>query len=391
MKKMIIALLILTMTFSLCACKKTPDATNTTPDTQVTTESTEETTEATEPAVSVDQQPMTSISLPVIKESEKADDGTEIFHITYQNISLTMPESEVADKIILDFLNRTDLHEDTAWIRDAAVSMHKEGIGSLPLWSRITYNPMRVDQTVISLYGSYAAFTGGAHGSFSCKSVTYDLLTGEPLSMGQIITEDATAETLTALVCAALKPQAGEGNLFEDYEATVKQLLQKNIQSYADWYLSTDGLCFYFSPYEIGPFASGDIVAQIPYSELTGILKDEYFPAERDIVNGNAKVVAFEEAVLEDFTQFAEIVLNEGGQKMLVYTDSALYDIRLETGNMSTDGTRFIPEYTVLGAGSLTPGDALTIEASFEEESFALRLTYTAGGETFSEIIQGIE
>ena len=48
--------------------------------------------------------------------------------------------------------------------------------------------------------------------------------------------------------------------------------------SSASWYFSDTGMHFYFSPYEIAPYVVGEVDIEIPYAELRGILKEEYFP-----------------------------------------------------------------------------------------------------------------
>ena len=61
-----------------------------------------------------DNQALLSVSVPAVTETSSADDGTIIFQYTYQHMSLILPDAAVANKIIIDFLNRVDTTQDTA-------------------------------------------------------------------------------------------------------------------------------------------------------------------------------------------------------------------------------------------------------------------------------------
>lgn len=379
MKKQTIMIMLLAAALCLAACSKTPvETVDTTPS---TTEATTAPTEETKPPkMPVDQQPMAAISLPVVTESETAEDGTVVFNYTYQNISLIVPDPEVADKVIVDFLNRTDMHDSAESIRTAAIAAYKQAPSYwTPYLSQSVYTPTRIDQSVLSLFGSYVSYDGAAHGGQVSKAVNYDLLTGNVLSWEDILAENVTHEDICRLVLEALAAQEEEKMLFEGYETIVQELFSHGLQHNTDWYLSGNGLCYFFSPYDIGPFSSGTIVAEIPYSSLTGILDDAYFPAERDLATGDLQVHLFEEAKAENFSQFAEVVLEAGTDKILVSVDTSVYDLRLQTGTWSANGSVFNPTATVLAACALTPGDAVMIEAPLADEQTQLRLIYNNG------------
>lgn len=379
MKKFLVLSMLLSLVASLFGCGvPAPPATE--PATQAT-----EPTGTTAPAPVVLQSPMIAISLPMVTENHTGKSGDVIFYRTYQNISLTLPESEVADKIILDFLNRTDTEADSLGVLESAQEMEADGVGPLPLHTMIRYTPMRVDRTVISLYGFDREYTGGAHSNFSCVAVTYDLTTGNALSLDAVLCEDVTAEELLQPILDALEPQFREGALFEGYEKTVETILQKELSTYKDWYLSPTGLCFCYSPYELGPFASGDIVAQIPYEKLAGILKDAYFPAEKDIAQGSLIHEEFEAADLTQYSQIAEVILAQEGNKLLLYTNSRIEDLRIEAEATYVENPGYLETYTVFACESLTPGDAIVIQTA---KGSNLTFTYTTGAQTVTETLE---
>lgn len=330
-----------------------------------------------------EQLPMYAISLPVVTETESATDGTTIFKHTYQNISLVIPEPEVADKIILDFLNITDLHSEAEALKNTAEQEYTANPESFSsYWVQSIYNPTRIDRGVLSLYGSYATYSGGAHGAFSFKSANYDLVTGEPLDLDDIFAANVSVDEICNLIIRSLKDQKEAEQLFDDFETIVLDLIRKNFPKNHDWFFSADGLCFFFSPYEIGPFASADVVAVIPYDSLIGILDEAYFPAEREHVNGTVQGEIFDESKLDDFTQFAEITVEENSDQILLYTNKSVYDVIIKTGSWSADGKTYTPEYTLLVSHTLTPGDALMIENALTQTLPSMQLSYTTNDQT---------
>lgn len=386
MKRCFMYLLTALMLISLWGCRQAPATVPSTAG-QETTETTEPAPTETHPKITAEQQPMAVISMPVVTENETAADGTVIFSHTYQNITLTLPEPEVAEKITLDFLNRTDLHDIALSIRDAAIAAHTQGSGITdPYLCSSVYAPVRIDRGVLSLLGNDVTYEGGAHGSQVSKSVSYDMVTGNALTWQDILQDGITSGDICTLVLDALGEHKDKSQLFPDYPQTVESIFAQGLQHHTDWYFSNDGLHCFFSPYEIAPFATGTVTAKISYAALTGILKDEYFPPERDVANGLLTVERFNEEKQENFSQFAEVVLKDGSEKFLIYTDSIVYDVRLETGKLSADGKKFIPTHTVLGAAALTPGDAIMIETPVDDLNTKLQITYSSGEETVTLI-----
>lgn len=327
--------------------------------------------------------PLLAVSLPVITQSETAEDGTVLFNYTFQNLSLVLPDPEVADKVILDFLNRIDLTASEAeTIRTAAIDDYKSTESWNPYLCQITYDPTRIDTGILSMFGSHVSYSGAVHAGAIYRSVSYDLVTGNALALDDIFTENAESSELSQLVLEALNAKKEQAQLFDGFEITVAERFEKNYQQDKDWFFSNQGLCFFFSPYEIGPYASGTIIAEIPYSKLVGLIDDAYFPAEKESIAGNVFAKPFDNMEMDEFSQFAEVILKEDGTKILLYTDKAVYDVRIETGSRSSDDGIFTPEHTVFSAYGLSAGNAIMLQADFSLVQPAIRLSYTTGDET---------
>ncbi len=376
MKRLLVILLSIS-TLLLCSCAKQPQ-TGGTSDTTGSTQASTSATDATTQDIVITQKAMYAISLPPVAESAKADDGTVIFNSAYQNISLTLPEQEVADNIIVDFLNRTDkLIQHAESTLTSAKQAYIPGSEWLPYVLQLRYSPQRLDAGVLSLYGEKTSYAGAAHAAISGESVTYDLLTGNVLSLSDIMLNSVTGDTLCKLVTEALNARAADEklSLFTTFDQTLKQLFRTELSDYEDWYFTAEGLSFYFDPYEIAPYSAGVINVVIPYSDLTGLLIDAYFPAEEDLITGNLNVTALTAEQAEQYTQISEIILEEGTTQVLLYTDGAVSDIRITTDT----------DTTVFAAYTLTPGDAIMVESDLA--SAALSVSYRTGNQYVTQSI----
>lgn len=334
------------------------------------------------------QEAMAAVSVPATTMYGTAQDGTTVLSYTYQGMSLILPDPDVADKVIRDFLDRVASTHDTAYaLYGAAVAAYNGSSGWNPYLYSVTYSPTRIDLGVLSLYGSTVTYSGAFHPERHSRSANYDLLTGDVLTLASIMSASATKDDFVRLVLESLEEIEDSAYLRDGYEETVRQRFSRDESTDQDWYFTNTGLCFYFDPYEIAPYSSGVIVAEIPYSKLAGLIYDGYFPAERDIVESNVNASLFSNVDPNRFSQTAELILNMEDQMFFLYTDGLVWDVQIDVGTWDPSGTEFTSEYTALYSHALSPGDALMIQASFGDAQPALRLTYQSGTQTITKYI----
>lgn len=376
MKPYIAFFLIFSMLLSLAACdlplKPAEDSTTSPTEAFTPPESTNSTTE---PEPVLPQTPLITVSLPVITESSTTDDGTVLFNYTFQNISLVTPDADVADLVIIDFLNRIDATRASAEsIHSMALSAYRGQTTWTPYLCMISYTPKRIDSGVLSMFGTQASYYGSPHPETVYSALNYDLVTGTALTLGDILSEGDFIDILLQFTLEALEEQKERSYLYSGYEQTVASLFSgSSLQN--SWFFSPEGLCFYFVPYEIAPYASGVITAEIPYEKLPGILKDAFFPSERDIAAGEVSVSLFKTADLEIYSRFSEVVLTPDSDKLLLHTDETVRNLVIETGTWSSSGSFFTAQHSVFAASSLSSGDAVMIETKLSHTP-TLRLQY---------------
>ena len=333
-------------------------------------EPTQEVVEETEPV------PLYAVSVPATSDVTQAQDGTTLFTYTAQHMQLILPDAEVADKIVLDFLNRVDAaREDATNVLLQAQADYPGSEDWQPYFYQILYSPTRIDRGVLSLFGTQNSYAGGMHGSKSCIAVSYDLLTGDPLTLGSIMHQDAEKMDFIDLVIGKLDAIAQTHILFDDYKEGALARFSQDENLYEDFYFTDTGLCFFFSPYEIAPYASGIITVEIPYNELTGLIYDGYFPDEQDRTVGHMLTKAFSEANTEDFSSMAEITLENSNDTMIIYPDGNVTRIAVNIPGNDMD----FPDYTVFRAFHMEKTEAIVLRCPSDMQK-NITISYFSNG-----------
>ena len=273
---------------------------------------------------------LVAVSLPTQTQNEKHDDGTTLFQYTFQHMSLVLHKPQVADKIILDFLNRVD---STTAAAESTKEMAKNAYNGNQNWTpymyHITYSPTRIDHKVLSLFGNNVVFSGAGHPERTCVSASYDLLTGDVLTLASIMNKDATIQQFCDLTLAGLAEMAEGDYLYDNYKKTVQQRFEQDAAQDEAWYFTQTGLCFYFAPYEIAPYSSGVITVEIPFEKLNNLIHADYLPSARTSPTGKITVTPFNNTNLNNLSHIAEIVMEEDGKMYMLQTDGNVQDVRI--------------------------------------------------------------
>jgi hypothetical protein len=206
-------------------------------------------------------------------------------------------------------------------------------------------------------------YTGGAHENAGYRAINYDMVTGNPLELGDILVDLSLIDKVKELVFQQLAPSKDE--FYPDYADIVEETFDDMTASYKNWYLSNEGLCFFFSPYELAPYAVGDVVAQIPYEHLTGILENAYFPAERETHDGTVLMSAFQDTDMDSITQITEVVTDENGSIWVFQPVGSVRDVRISCEYPNLYGnSEYAEQHMVFGCDDLAAGDGIVVRAT---------------------------
>ena len=116
-------------------------------------------------------------------------------------------------------------------------------------------------------YVVYAySYDGGAHGDEGEYAMVFDKNTGNLLSEGDFFVPGYEYD-LSQMLSAHLRESFADPS---DYES----LFMKDIESNGNFLVSSEGVVYIYSPYEIGPHSLGTIRVTIPWEEVNSIVKD---------------------------------------------------------------------------------------------------------------------
>ncbi|QNK41952.1 DUF3298 domain-containing protein [Caproicibacter fermentans] len=130
----------------------------------------------------------------------------------------------------------------------------------------IKYSQNGLFSVVLSNY----QYAGGAHGSTIQTSYAFDLNTGKQLALSDFMKKDSGYQKFfDAKVRNEIDSRVKEKILFEN---TPFQTLGDN----PDFYLSGDGITFYFQQYEYFPYAAGIQEFPVPFETISQMLNPSY-------------------------------------------------------------------------------------------------------------------
>lgn len=186
---------------------------------------------------------------------------------------MEIPPKEAADqyagKYISDY--RNDL--EPMYKKD---EQEKEDESSMEAW----YSYYKYIKSQVQLYTKhllvyryrYEEFTGGAHGIYMTTFLNMDLRTLSPIRLDDLFVSDYEG-ALTDLLW---------NQLMADNKVTTRQELEDlgyattgNLEPTENFYLSPEGITFYYNVYDIAPYVMGPVQITLPYEMVQHLLSDD--------------------------------------------------------------------------------------------------------------------
>lgn len=136
---------------------------------------------------------------------------------------------------------------------------------------------MRNKGSYLSIRRDRSRYTGGVHGSLQIMGDNWLFRAGDYylLSLTDILpgAKDPRALVMEqALEQAKQQEEAQPGLFYENYQETMGDVWQE------DWYLTEESLVVVFQEYALGPYTSGPMLFEIPFTELGDNLTEELRP-----------------------------------------------------------------------------------------------------------------
>ncbi|QLB15453.1 hypothetical protein A6B39_08320 [Mannheimia granulomatis] len=120
------------------------------------------------------------------------------------------------------------------------------------------------------------SYGGGAHGLHHTSYINVDLNKKSVISLNDLVSEKNQAKLKEALweSYAVLRvDENGKYNGFAD---------KKEFRISSEFYFGTNGIVFVYPPYELGPYAEGDVEVELPWYQANELLSPDYQRGEKD-------------------------------------------------------------------------------------------------------------
>jgi len=205
-----------------------------------------------------------SVYIRALDYYDESEDSSTIIEITYPKIHGLL--NKTVEEKINSFLEE-EFFKSIEWF-DEFVAM----LDSFPTLEyergmffsfETGFDIKLVNEKLLSLALNHYEFTGGAHGNFYAMGYTFDLNTGDLLTLDKIIRQGslpAITKICEQRILEMFEAESlSDAGIFEDYiDLTTDQ----------DFFLLSDALVFQFDPYEIAPYSMGNIEVVIPFDEI---------------------------------------------------------------------------------------------------------------------------
>lgn len=190
----------------------------------------------------------------------------------------------------------------------------------------------RNDGKVLTLLFNDNSYTGGVHGSYSTRGYSFDMASGEKLTLGSLSSDEAALrDFLTQEMARQAREDAYIRDQIEGFveEDTLEETLAALLRS-GSWYLDYEGMEIFSDLYEISSYAAGMVSFRIPNEKLLGHV-DERFLAGPAPAGGEMRAVPAEEMVDGSMEIVDMVKVFDEGTTVYLVADGPVQDLRVSS------------------------------------------------------------
>ena len=188
-------------------------------------------------------------------------------------------------------------------------------------------------------------YTSGAARPISGSyMLIFDARTGSEVETSDIVPEDADArDALVGLIEKHLRNDHGSV-IYTDPATAAEYALTT---TWTTWSIETDGLHITYSAEQIAPRYAGPLEIVLPYSELKGIIRDEFIPSDDTSSRATLSMPYIEKTVYdEEFEVYSE----EGETLYALTVDGFIHELWVDKPNSESMNNRSVYAYNVSDA-----------------------------------------
>lgn len=330
------------------------------------------------------------------KRSVQTKKGTIAFSLEYDEASVSSrcyPDSaqQISEQLSTYLQRRLDQADQQETEAMEACQSAEDAGETFYGWTNFyDITAQRVDENYVSVVAYSSVYLGGAHPDNNQAAMNFDLTTGSLLSLSGIFKSEYKEHILDKLLYR-LSEMKSSFLLFDDYENTVREKFeQMPADMTQNWYLTNQGVVFFYNPYEISPYASGVVSVELSYPELVGYLRDDFSWPSRDQPGESALQISASSGDLRKsgYDQVIEASAGKGTRAVITVTGE-IRNLRVDLVQVAGDAA--VSSDLLLAVNRLMEQDAVVLslpEASEGSQSSpGIQLTYDIGyHETMTQV-----
>lgn len=178
----------------------------------------------------------------------------------------------------------------------------------------------RLDDAVVSFRYTDYVHNGGAHGNTYEYGMTYDMVSGEHMTLESLTDDEAGLR----LVCRQHLLDVLTAEDFPHREGLIEGFENQLDSVMKNWVLTDEGLQFIAQPYIITPYALGTLRITVPYEKIAHVLREKWLPAEKGHGGGTVSVSQTDSSAAMHFVADAD------GENLLIKVNGTVYDFSVE-------------------------------------------------------------
>jgi len=148
-------------------------------------------------------------------------------------------------------------------------SVYNETMGASFDWESLKFMDVVLNRSfLLTFYIEQYAFTGGAHGLQTRDYTVVNLRTGRSVSLTEVFSGDYES-ALTDLLTKEVRRMH---NIGSDKKLTDNGFFVESIKPTNNFYITINGIGFFYNHYEIAPYSNGPDDIFIPFADLKALL-----------------------------------------------------------------------------------------------------------------------
>ncbi len=179
-----------------------------------------------------------------------------------------VPEDKLSNTLTIEEAANYAINDILKMVEEEGERFFATGKWAIEVEPKVWTNDSHILSTSLHSY----SYMGGAHPNTYNKFINYDIKNGKTLQLDDIFVNYQSK--LRQLVMDDLKKQS-EAPLSKDLKDIGFFVSDKEFKLSNNYYITPDGIHFYYNTYEIASYVQGDFYVSVPFTAINNLIKQD--------------------------------------------------------------------------------------------------------------------